>query len=148
MEEILLDILLGLGSGAIIAGIALGVVLTFRGSGSSTSSTGAMAMLGGYAFWSLTTGKIATLPMAAALPLACCSWSPCGALVEFAVFRPLRTSSPLARLMSSLGVLLIAQAACCSRSAPPRSRSRRPAAERDRAARRAGSGSTCSSSPA
>ena len=46
MEEILLDILLGLGSGVIIAGIALGVVLTFRGSGVINLATGAMAMLG------------------------------------------------------------------------------------------------------
>jgi branched-chain amino acid transport system permease protein len=112
VEEILLDILLGLGSGVIIAGIALGVVLTFRGSGVINLATGAMAMLGGYAYWSLTTGKIATLPMAAALPLSLLFVVACGALVEFAVFRPLRTSSPLARLMSSLGVLLIAQAAC------------------------------------
>ena len=111
MEEIALDILLGLGSGVIIAGIALGVVLTFRGSGVINLATGAMAMLGGYAYWSLTTGKIATLPMAAALPLSLLFVVACGALVEFAVFRPLRTSSPLARLMSSLGVLLIAQAA-------------------------------------
>ena len=96
----------------IIAGIALGVVLTFRGSGVINLATGAMAMLGGYAYWSLTTGKIATLPMAAALPLSLLFVVACGALVEFAVFRPLRTSSPLARLMSSLGVLLIAQAAC------------------------------------
>jgi branched-chain amino acid transport system permease protein len=69
-------------------------------------------MLGGYAYWSLTTGKIATLPMYGALPLSLLFVVACGALVEFAVFRPLRTSSPLARLMSSLGVLLIAQAAC------------------------------------
>src|SRR5580698_6040142 len=112
VEEILLDILLGLGSGVIIAGIALGVVLTFRGSGVINLATGAMAMLGGYAYWSLTTGKIATLPMYGALPLSLLFVVACGALVEFAVFRPLRTSSPLARLMSSLGVLLIAQAAC------------------------------------
>jgi branched-chain amino acid transport system permease protein len=88
------------------------VVLTFRGSGVINLATGAMAMLGGYAYWSLTTGKIATLPMYGALPLSLLFVVACGALVEFAVFRPLRTSSPLARLMSSLGVLLIAQAAC------------------------------------
>jgi branched-chain amino acid transport system permease protein len=111
VEEIVLDILLGLGSGALIAGIALGVVLTFRGSGVINLSTGAMAMLGGYAYWSLTTGKIATLPMVAALPLSLLFVVACGGLVEFVVFRPLRTSSPLARLMSSLGVLLIAQSA-------------------------------------
>src|SRR5580692_10602046 len=34
-----------------------------------------------------------------------------GAITEFAVYRPLRNSSPLAKLVSSLGVLLIAQSA-------------------------------------
>ena len=109
MQEILLFILLGLGSGALIAGIALAVVLTYRGSGVINLSTGAVAMLGGYAFWALTSGKIASLPTAAALPLALLFVVACGALVEFAVFRPLRNSSPLSKMVSSLGVLLIAE---------------------------------------
>ncbi len=110
MEQILLFILLGLGSGALIAGIALGVVLSYRGSGVINLSTGAMAMLGGYAFWALNTGKIASLPTAAALPLALVFVAACGALTEFAVYRPLRNSAPLAKLVASLGVLLVAQA--------------------------------------
>ena len=64
MEQILLFIVLGLASGALIAGIALGVVLNYRGSGVINLSVGAIAMLGGYAYWALTAGKIATLPMA------------------------------------------------------------------------------------
>src|ERR1700733_8841526 len=68
-------------------------------------------MLGGYAFWALTSGKIASLPTAAALPIALLFVLACGALVEFAVFRPLRNSSPLSKMVSSLGVLLIAQSA-------------------------------------
>ena len=111
MEEILLFIVLGLGSGALIAGISLGVVLTYRGSGVINLSVGAMAMLGGYAFWALTSGKIATLPTAAALVVALLFVVACGALIEFAVFRPLRNSSPLSKMVSSLGVLLIAQSA-------------------------------------
>jgi branched-chain amino acid transport system permease protein len=110
VEQILLFILLGLGSGALIAGIALGVVLSYRGSGVINLSTGAMAMLGGYAFWALNTGKIASLPTAAALPLALVFVAACGALTEFAVYRPLRNAAPLAKLVASLGVLLVAQA--------------------------------------
>ena len=53
MQQILLFSLLGLGSGALIAGIALGVVLTYRGSGIINLATGGMAMLAGYAFWAL-----------------------------------------------------------------------------------------------
>ena len=111
MQEILLFILLGLGSGALIAGIALAVVLTYRGSGVINLSTGAIAMLGGYAFWALNAGKLATLPTAVALPLSLLFVLVVGAITEFAVYRPLRNSSPLAKLVSSLGVLLIAQSA-------------------------------------
>ena len=111
MQQILLFILLGLGSGALIAGIALAVVLTYRGSGVINLSTGAIAMLGGYAFWALNAGKLATLPTAVALPLSLLFVLAVGAITEFAVYRPLRNSSPLAKLVSSLGVLLIAQSA-------------------------------------
>ena len=53
MEQVLLFVLLGLGGGALIAGIALGVVLTYRGSGIINLATGAVAMVAGYSFWSL-----------------------------------------------------------------------------------------------
>jgi branched-chain amino acid transport system permease protein len=111
LETILLFVLLGLGSGALIAGIALGVVLTYRGSGIINLSTGGMAMLGGYAYWSLNTGKIASLPTGLALPLSLLFVVAVGAVTEFVVYRPLRNSAPLARLVASLGVLLVAQAA-------------------------------------
>ena len=111
MQQILLFILLGLGSGALIAGIALAVVLTYRGSGIINLSTGAIAMLGGYAFWALNAGKLTTLPTAVALPLSLLFVLMVGAITEYAVYRPLRNSSPLAKLVSSLGVLLIAQSA-------------------------------------
>ena len=110
MEQVLLSILLGLGSGALIAGIALAVVLTYRGSGIINLSTGAIAMLGGYAFWALNSGKLAALPTGLAVLLALVFVLVVGALTEFAVYRPLRNSAPLAKLVSSLGVLLIAQA--------------------------------------
>jgi len=111
VQQILLFILLGLGSGALIAGIALAVVLTYRGSGIINLSTGAIAMLGGYAFWALNAGKLTTLPTAVALPLSLLFVLVVGAITEYAVYRPLRNSSPLAKLVSSLGVLLIAQSA-------------------------------------
>ena len=58
MQQILLFILLGLGSGALIAGIALGVVLTYRGAGVINLATGGVAMLAGYAFWALRTDQL------------------------------------------------------------------------------------------
>src|SRR5689334_10731974 len=107
MDQIILFALLGLGTGALIAGIGLGVVLTYRGSGVINVATGAMAMAAGYAFYSLKT--VVDTPVALAGTLA--FTIVLGAAVELLCFRPLRTSSPLARLVSSLGVLLTLQAA-------------------------------------
>ena len=111
MQEILLFILLGLGSGALIAGISLGVVLSHRGSGVINLSVGGLAMLGGYAYWSLNTGKIATLPTWACLVLSLLFVAVFGAVTEFVVYRPMRNSPPLAKMVASLGVLLVLEAA-------------------------------------
>ena len=69
-------------------------------------------MVAAYAFWALRTGyfdfTLATVPAAiAAIVVVACS-SAC--LSELLVFRPLRTSSPLAKLVASLGILLVLQA--------------------------------------
>jgi branched-chain amino acid transport system permease protein len=112
MTQILLFILLGLGPGALIAAISLGVVLTYRGSGVINLATGGVAMVGGYAYWALKTGQVAAVQMGTA-PALVCSLAIVlifGVLVELIAFRPLRNASPLAKLVSSLGVLLIAQA--------------------------------------
>src|SRR4051812_17339267 len=111
MQQVLLFVLLGLGSGALIAGIALAVVLTYRGSGVINLATGAVAMLSGYAYWALKTGELGThFGTASALVLTLLFTLVVGALIEFVAFRPLRMASPLAKLVSSLGVLLVAQA--------------------------------------
>ena len=109
MQQILLFTLLGLGSGALIAGIALGVVLTYRGSGIINLATGGMAMFAGYAFWALTTDllHLSTVP---ALLISLVIVLAVGAAIELVAFRPLRTAPPLAKLVSSLGVLLVLQA--------------------------------------
>src|ERR687887_480142 len=113
MQQVLLFILLGLGSGALIACIALAVVLTYRGAGIINLASGAMAMLSGYAFWSLTSGQYGGVEFATApaLVLTLVITLIIGALVQFVAFRPLRNAAPLAKLVSSLGVLLAALAA-------------------------------------
>src|SRR5919201_1438925 len=112
MQQVLLFVLLGLGSGALIACIALAVVLTYRGAGIINLASGAMAMLSGYAFWSLTSGEYGGVEFATApaLVLTLVITLIIGALVQFVAFRPLRNAAPLAKLVSSLGVLLAAQA--------------------------------------
>jgi branched-chain amino acid transport system permease protein len=111
MQDILLFVLLGLGPGALIAGIALAVVLTYRGSGIINLATGGIAMLAGYAYWSLKTGEYGTeFGTAPALLLTPVVTLLVGVLIELVAFRPLRNAAPLAKLVSSLGVLLVAQA--------------------------------------
>src|SRR5919106_1451759 len=111
MDQVLLFALLGLGSGALIAGIALAVVLTYRGSGIINIGTGGVAMLAGYSFWSLKTGEYGTeFGTAPALLITLVVTLVIGALIELVAFRPLRNAAPLAKLVSSLGVLLVAQA--------------------------------------
>jgi branched-chain amino acid transport system permease protein len=106
MDQIILFALLGLGTGALIAGIGLGVVLTFRGSGVINVATGAEAMAAGFAYYSLKT--VVDTPLALVGTFAFTILL--GTLIELLAFRPLRTASPLARLVSSLGVLLTLQA--------------------------------------
>ncbi|MEY2522951.1 MAG: branched-chain amino acid transport system permease protein livM [Ilumatobacteraceae bacterium] len=111
MKEIVLFVLLGLGAGAVIAGIGMAVVVTFSGSGIINLSTGAISMVAAYTFWALKSDyfhfTLAT-PLAVALTIAVSVVV--GVLSELLVFRPLRTSSPLAKLVASLGILLTLQA--------------------------------------
>jgi branched-chain amino acid transport system permease protein len=110
--QLLLFALLGLGGGALIAGIALGVVLFYRGSGIINLATGAVAMVAAYSFWSLRTGILGPhVPTAAALVITLAVVVAVGVLMEVVAFRPLRNASPLAKLASSLGILLVVQAA-------------------------------------
>ena len=45
MDEVILFSVLGLGSGALVAGIAVGLVLSYRGSGIINLAMGAVAMV-------------------------------------------------------------------------------------------------------
>jgi branched-chain amino acid transport system permease protein len=111
-QQIVLFGILGLGAGSLIAGIAVGIVVTFRGSGIINLATGAVAMVAGYSYWSLKTGTYGMhVPTAPALVITFLVLLALGLLVEFGVFRPLRTATPLAKLAASLGLLLVAQAA-------------------------------------
>src|SRR5580765_7434523 len=108
MQDVILYGALGLGAGALIASIALGVVLIYRGSGVINVATGAIAMVAAYIFWAFRTGffgfHLSTAP-AFVLTLVC--MAAFGVLVEVTIFRPLRNTAPLAKLAASLGLLLV-----------------------------------------
>ena len=49
----LLFALLGLGAGAVIAGLSVSVVIAYRGSGIINLAIGGLSMVAAYTFWSL-----------------------------------------------------------------------------------------------
>jgi len=107
MSQIFLFAVLGLGSGAFIAGIATGLVVMYRGSGIINLAMGAQAMVAGYAFWGFDTGEFGfTVSKWVAVPLALVTVLVLGALMEVLAFRRLRAAAPVAKLVASLGILL------------------------------------------
>ena len=110
MQNILLFAALGLGEGALIAALAISLVVFYRGSGTVNLSMGAVGMVAGYLYYSVSTGALGFRPpWWLALVLTLVFVAVLGAIIELGLFWPLRTSSPLGKLAASLGLLLLAQ---------------------------------------
>ena len=122
MEQILLFAVLGLGTGALIAALGLGLVATYRGSGTINIATGAIAMFGAYVFYGLHVGGYLIFPglhiaggqglIEPVIPAVLITLITCavlGVVLHYLVMRPLRQQSALAKLVASVGVLLIIQ---------------------------------------
>jgi branched-chain amino acid transport system permease protein len=110
LKEVIVFVLLGLAQGGVFAGLAASVVLTYRGSGIINMATGAVAMSSAYALWAFRTNRFGvTLPTAVAVAAAVLVAIAVGVVAEFLIFQRLRTASPLAKLLASLGVMLVLQ---------------------------------------
>ena len=107
--EILRYAVLGLGIGALYALIAAGLVTVYRGSGIVNFAQGAFVMFAGYLDYELTTA--AGLNFWPAMILTVAATALLGALVHLVVLRPMRNSSPLTRVVATLGVLITLQSA-------------------------------------
>src|SRR5262245_11929347 len=105
MNEVVQFALLGLGTGAIYALLGQGIVVIYRGSGTVNFAHGAMAMVGAFLFWELRSNH--GFPFPAALLLAVAVVAAIGAALQVLVMGPLRGSSPLARLVATLGLLTV-----------------------------------------
>jgi branched-chain amino acid transport system permease protein len=119
----------GLGTGALIAGLALALVINYRGSGVINLAMGTVALLGAYEFFALRTKGDFWVPLPAvplvdlgspwsfvpAFVLALLASAGLGALFDRLVLWPLRNSAPLAKLVASLGLLLTIQALAIQR---------------------------------
>ena len=99
MEEILKFAALGLGTGALYALGAQGMVLIYRGSGVINFAHGAMALLAAAVFVDLRSRW--QLHVALALPIAVACSAFAGFLVDYAIMRRIRDASPLARWASA-----------------------------------------------
>lgn len=110
MQNVLLFAALGLGEGALIAALAISLVVFYRGSGTVNLSMGAIGMVAGYLYYSVSTGALGFRPpWWLALVLTLVFIAILGTIIELGLFWPLRSSSPLGKLAASLGLLLLAQ---------------------------------------
>jgi branched-chain amino acid transport system permease protein len=121
MTDYLFFILLGTGAGAIIAAFGLGLVVTYQGSGVVNFGYGAMATWVGYVYADLRRGAypfpIPGLParyhfgddvgLWVALGLAMATAALMGLLVYQLVFRPLYRAPALAKVVASIGLVIV-----------------------------------------
>lgn len=102
-------VLIGIGTGSLYAMVAQGLVLVYRGSGVVNFAQGAFVMFGAYAYYNLYT--YFGFSLAAALVASVILTGLLGVAVQVLILHPMRHSSPLARLIATLGVLITLQAA-------------------------------------
>jgi len=121
MSDYLFFILLGTGAGAIIAAFGLGLVVTYQGSGLVNFGYGAMATWAGYVYAELRQGAypfpIPGLPdryhfgedvgIWWAFGLALLTAALMGLLVYQLVFRPLYRAPALAKVVASIGLVIV-----------------------------------------
>ncbi|MGA9276849.1 ABC transporter permease [Ilumatobacter sp.] len=121
MSDYLYYILLGSGAGAIIAALGLGLVITYQGSGVVNFAQGAMAMWVAYVYADLRRGAypfpIPGLParyhfdddvgFVWALILSLLTAALLGLVVYRFVFKPLYHAPALAKIVASVGLLII-----------------------------------------
>ena len=130
MESYIIFLLLGVGSGAVYASMAMALVVTFRSSGVVNFSTGALALYVAYTYAYLREGDLlvpipglpltvrlvsGSIPTIPAIMLALVVAALLGLLLYVLVFRPLRESSPVAKAVASIGVMLVVQSVLAAR---------------------------------
>jgi ABC-type branched-subunit amino acid transport system ATPase component/branched-subunit amino acid ABC-type transport system permease component len=122
MSNYLIFLLLGLANGAVFASLALALVVTFRSSGVINFATGTIALYTAYTYAYLRHGRllepIPGLPVTIGVGTDRLGFVPAagvalvlaallGLLLYGLIFRPLRSASPVARAVASLGVAVV-----------------------------------------
>lgn len=94
--------IVGLLSGGLLAMIALGFVLIYKGTGVINFAMGEFMMLGAYFFY--TASVLWGLPLAAALLLSFAAVAVAAAIIERGVLRPLAGQPVISVLMATIGL--------------------------------------------
>ena len=113
MQEVIRFALLGLGLGALYSLASQGLMVIYRGSGVLSFAHGAIGMVGAYIEWEVKVKH--QQPTWFAWIVAVLSCALLGALAHLLVMRRLRRASPLARIVATLGMLIILQSAAVLR---------------------------------
>jgi len=122
-------LLLGLGSGAVYAALAMALVVTFRSSGVVNFATGAVALYIAYSYGYLRQGELLSplpgtpvttdiggpLGTGPAIVVSLVIAAVVGLLLYGLVFRPLRHASPVAKAVASIGLMLMVQSLLAAR---------------------------------
>src|SRR6266702_637535 len=125
MSTTVLFLILGLGSGAVYASLALGLVVTYRSSGVVNLASGAVALYIAYTYAYLRMGQLVD-PIPGLSPTVDLGTGPLGfwpaflislavgavlgALLYVLIFRPLRAAPAAAKAVASVGVMVVVQA--------------------------------------
>jgi len=134
VNDVIFNLLIGLGIGSLYAMLGAGLVISYKGSGVINFAHGAMAMYGMFTFdtaWNrgefffpwvdilpthsvnlpvrITLTDGGTWPMIPSLILALLLAAALGLAAHLLVFRPLRNAAPLGKVVASLGLALYLQ---------------------------------------
>ncbi len=123
MSQYVLFLILGLSVGAVYAALALGIVVTYQGTGVINFAAAAMATVPLYVYDDLKRGMLTlplpwlpsfewgTAPTWLAIVVSLAVAAALAAFVHVAISRPLRNAPALAKVVAAVGVMLTLQAA-------------------------------------
>jgi branched-chain amino acid transport system permease protein len=121
MHEYILFAIIGLTVGSIYAALAMGLVTTYRGTGVINFAQAAIAAWGAYVYAELSSTGALVLPVGRiqlggpwpagpAFLIGVVSAAVLGLVLHVVVFRPLHDAPPLAKVVATVGLLLVLEA--------------------------------------
>jgi ABC-type branched-subunit amino acid transport system ATPase component/branched-subunit amino acid ABC-type transport system permease component len=124
-DQLAIFVILGLGIGVVYAGLGLSLLVTYRGANVINFAIGAVAMWGGYVYYGLrSAGRLyfpvvgvpssisvgGPVPLWVAIVGGVASAAALNLVAQVVIFRPLRRAPDLAKIVASVGLMLLVQA--------------------------------------